>query len=1020
ALTLTKTVTDADGDSAAATIDLSSGVFRFEDDGPDSIAPDWALINNSAGPAVLFDLDSDDNVFNNFGTDGAGFIRFPSTLDDANSGLKSGSQTIWYSVSADGQTLTGETRDSSGNSLVTVFVVTLQPGANDNSYSVQMFAQVDSLTDLVFDAATYDFVGGNDAWAGFVPNDQVDGTSGDLPLNDNSKDLLLTPIGTATSVNGNANSAGTGGPIAGQNIGQGEGMRLDFVEDLTGVGSPGNYGSAGTVTHDFDRHYLINGATLKFGDGTSTLTTASFKALLVTPEVIDNNGDDGIADPVAGTGALVSVNSIAITYDGEKQIVNYDPLDLDNTQVVTVGNPGGLADRTYTVKFVQSGGEWYAEVTGIYDEKVQISTFADEQYNALEVLHLGPSSSDADFAITGFSTAFQSTDPVLTSIPIQTVDADGDSASGVLSVAFTTGAVQDNSNAPAGATFTSTLLAPNVIGSDFNDTINGDGGDNTLLGGQGADSLNGLAGNDTLIGGAGADSLTGGLGRDIFVIDPADLTGTSDDTITDYSSVQNDVVSLTALFDSLGANAPTTAAQAALVVRLFGTTLYVDTNGTAAGATFVPVVNFSAAPASVRVAFDNNVAPIVVTPSASMPPVVIDTNGDGVVSFIGSDAGVRFDYDNDGNAEATAWASRDDAILVRDADGDGLVSDASEFVFGSAGLTDMEALHAMYGEQLDASDADFVIFALWTDANSNGVVDAGEMQSLAQAGVVAIGLVSDGQVYADAGGDVFVSGTSTVTMADGSTRDAADAAFVVSPARTQEVERIAANSNSTVLAAAVAAAGMAASSAAAQDPGNALAGAPMRMALHSVETLGVADLASSTSVQALATAFTDGAAMLAAPVNGAAFAGGRWHGAIGELGQAAAFDSATGAMSQGTDVLATQMALPTVAMDVAMPSAGVLASLDRGAVQTIDTVEMILVDALQGGAPNPIDAVLSNFGPADSGGFGGIPDAASGLPSNVSAWDMGGSGVFTPTVQTIITNEALMLHHDAMQPAANG
>ena len=125
-------------------------------------------------------------------------------------------------------------------------------------------------------------------------------------------------------------------------------MRLDFVEDLTGIPTTGDYNVVGEQNHDFDAHYLVNGATLQFDQGTSPLTKCSFKAILVTPRVIDDNGDDGTPDLVDGTGTLVSVTRIIISYDGENQVVDFDPLDLDHTQTVTVGNAGGLTDRTYT------------------------------------------------------------------------------------------------------------------------------------------------------------------------------------------------------------------------------------------------------------------------------------------------------------------------------------------------------------------------------------------------------------------------------------------------------------------------------------------------------------------------------------------------------------------------------------------------------------------------------------------------------------------------------------------------
>ena len=73
----------------------------------------------------------------------------------------------------------------------------------------------------------------------FVPLGQVDGDFGS-PINDDLEDLLLTPIGLGTAVNGNANSAGVTGPDRwARTSGAGEGMRLDFVEDLSGIPTSG-------------------------------------------------------------------------------------------------------------------------------------------------------------------------------------------------------------------------------------------------------------------------------------------------------------------------------------------------------------------------------------------------------------------------------------------------------------------------------------------------------------------------------------------------------------------------------------------------------------------------------------------------------------------------------------------------------------------------------------------------------------------------------------------------------------
>ena len=56
-----------------------------------------------------------------------------------------------------------------------------------------------------------------------------------------------------------------------------------------------------------------------------------------------------------------------------------------------------------------------------------------------------------------------------------------------------------------------------ALGSDFNDTLDGNEVANQLLGGNGDDMINGFGGTDTLNGGAGNDMILGGVGNDILV-----------------------------------------------------------------------------------------------------------------------------------------------------------------------------------------------------------------------------------------------------------------------------------------------------------------------------------------------------------------------------------------------------------------------------------------------------------------------------------------------------------------------
>ena len=72
----------------------------------------------------------------------------------------------------------------------------------------------------------------------------------------------------------------------------------------------------------------------------------------------------------------------------------------------------------------------------------------------------------------------------------------------------------------------------NIIGSNGNDILAMDDGDNSIWGGQGNDTLNGRGGDDTLYGGTGDDILYGGSGNDLFVF----ANGDGNDTIMDFTA----------------------------------------------------------------------------------------------------------------------------------------------------------------------------------------------------------------------------------------------------------------------------------------------------------------------------------------------------------------------------------------------------------------------------------------------------------------------------------------------------
>jgi hypothetical protein len=347
-------------------------------------------------------------------------------------------------------------------------------------------------------------------------------------------------------------------------------------------------------------------------------------------------------------------------------------------------------------------------------------------------------------------------------------------------------------------------LQYNLTGTSAADTITGGGLADIITGGSGSDRLTGGVGADTLTGSAGADSFRFSVG------DSGQSTGF--DTITDYE-LASDTIRFNSSNLDIGGNSITATSSEASIstttgIATFaagsGTTLsdalsdiatrfttYTDTIGEFAlfkvNASnnyylFISDGTAGVTATDVVISLDNvtSIASIGVSSSTlTVMPIAIDLNADGV-TYLNRNAGVMYDYNKDGTAESTAWVAGTDGMLAM------LNSDGSLTITFStqAGETDLQGLAKVYDVNLDGilnqQDASFNSFGVWQDVNSDGKVEAGEFKSLTDAGIASLNLVSDGQAYTTAGGDVQVSGGTTYTKADGSVGIAEDVSFTVS------------------------------------------------------------------------------------------------------------------------------------------------------------------------------------------------------------------------------------------------
>lgn len=136
-------------------------------------------------------------------------------------------------------------------------------------------------------------------------------------------------------------------------------------------------------------------------------------------------------------------------------------------------------------------------------------------------------------------------------------------------------------------------------------------------------------------------------------------------------------------------------------------------------------------------------------------PLVLDLTGSGINLTDRSSVGPLFDMNGNGFAVPTGWTEPNVGFLVDDKNGNGQIDNIGE-MFGGEGKSGFAALavdDANGDGVIDANDPVFAQLQVWVDANANGKVDPGELESLAQAGVAAINLTATPQTHDMVGGN---------------------------------------------------------------------------------------------------------------------------------------------------------------------------------------------------------------------------------------------------------------------------
>ena len=338
----------------------------------------------------------------------------------------------------------------------------------------------------------------------FVINENIVGTAGADVINGDWGNDTLDGGGGADVINGGVGADTIlGGAGADQNDGGADFDTIDYRAaasavhfDMTATGTLGD--AAGDTYANFERAYGSN-----FNDVFTGTAANEFLHGEGGNDII--NGGDGIDRIYGGAGNDVQRgqggNDLLYGSAGADQLnggIGFDIVTYEfstaavNVNMQTGGTGGDAAGDTYFGTEAVYGSDFDDILTGASGTNELRGGLGNDIIDGSggnDRLH-GESGADTLIGGTGLDSAYYTT-----------------ATSAVTADLVNGGTVGD----AAGDTYSSIEW---IFGSDFADTLFGDGSINRLTGGDGADTLDGRGGNDRLLGGDGNDVIMGGDGVD--------------------------------------------------------------------------------------------------------------------------------------------------------------------------------------------------------------------------------------------------------------------------------------------------------------------------------------------------------------------------------------------------------------------------------------------------------------------------------------------------------------------------